>query len=93
MVKCYIYALSGRTGEVHRLLNEILTQTTSKITDMYDIAVVYAGLREKELAFDFLEKAIQSESIHVGLLKVDPQIDFLRADSRFTSLLKRLNLE
>ena len=43
-------------------------------------------------AFAALEEGYQSRAEWISYLKVDPQMDTLRRDPRYTSLLKRLNL-
>jgi hypothetical protein len=44
-------------------------------------------------AFDWLAKAEVERSFYVGWLKVDPELDPLRAEPRFTELLKKVGLE
>jgi hypothetical protein len=49
------------------------------------------GLREKDKAMDWLEKAYEEGSIWLGWLKVDPVYDPLRSNPRFLVLYKKLN--
>ncbi len=57
------------------------------------IATIYAGLGNKEKAFDFLEKAYQERSPDIPyFLKADLRIDTLRSDPRFQDLLRRVGL-
>jgi DNA-binding winged helix-turn-helix (wHTH) protein/TolB-like protein len=58
----------------------------------YDRAAVYAALGRTDDAFAALEEGYQSRAEWISYLKVDPQMDTLRRDPRYTSLLKRLNL-
>ena len=44
------------------------------------------------LTFTWLEAAYEQRSLWLGYLKVEPQMDRLRSDSRFSSLLSRLGL-
>jgi hypothetical protein len=57
-----------------------------------NVAAVYAGLGETDLAMEWLEKAYEIRSRNVVWLKVWPQYDSLRADPRFADLLKRIGL-
>jgi TolB-like protein/tetratricopeptide (TPR) repeat protein len=54
-------------------------------------ALVHTATGEKDEAFSLLEKAIELRAPFVILLKVDPRFDSLRQDSRFQSLLRRMN--
>ncbi len=47
------------------------------------MATVYAGLGQKEEAMDWLEKAYQDRSNGLVFIKVDPELDSLRAQPRF----------
>ena len=56
------------------------------------IATVYAGLGDKDKAFEFLEKAYQIRSTDLPyFLKADLRVDSLRSDSRFRDLMRRMN--
>jgi hypothetical protein len=57
------------------------------------IATIYAGLGEKDKAFESLEKAFREKSPDIAyFLKADRRIDNLRSDPRFTDLLHRVGL-
>ena len=58
----------------------------------YEIALVYAGLKDKDNAFTWLEKAYEARDKGLTYLKVDPCLDPLRADPRFKDLEKRVGL-
>jgi DNA-binding winged helix-turn-helix (wHTH) protein/TolB-like protein len=58
----------------------------------YDRAAVYAALGRNDDAFAALESAYQSRAEWMAYLKVDPQMDTLRRDPRYTAVLKRLSL-
>ena len=58
----------------------------------YNIAVVYAGLNDKDQAFEWLNRAYEARCFGMTQLKVETVVDNLRSDPRFKSLLKRMNL-
>ena len=58
----------------------------------YEIALVYAGLREKDKAFEWLENAYQSRDKGLTYLKIDPCLDPLRSDARFDALIQRVGI-
>jgi len=55
------------------------------------IAVVYAGLGDKDKAFEWLEKAYRQHYFHI-LIKIDPKFKTLRSDPRFADLLRRMGV-
>lgn len=87
----HAYAVSGRKPEARRILAE-LDQQKRRYVSPYTIATIYAGLGEKDQAFKWLEKAFDDRDIWLMNLKVDPVLNNLRLDKRFTDLLKRMGL-
>ncbi len=57
------------------------------------LALVHATLGDPDQAFAFLERGFEERAEALATLKVDPKVDPLRADPRFTLLLKRVGLE
>ena len=56
------------------------------------MAVVHAGLGEKEQALEHLERASQERFNWLAFLKVEPQFAALRAEPRFSALVQRIGL-
>jgi uncharacterized protein YbaA (DUF1428 family) len=56
------------------------------------IAVIHAGLRDRDEAFAWLERAYEARSPGMSEVMVDPRMDDLRSDSRFDSLVRRMGL-
>ena len=59
--------------------------------DAYALAQINARLGNRDEAFRWLDKAYE-QRIAFGLLKVDPELDSLRSDTRFQAHLRRVNL-
>jgi hypothetical protein len=57
----------------------------------YDRAAVHAALGQTDEAFAALEEGFKARAEWMGYLKVDPQMDTLRSDPRYATLLARLN--
>jgi hypothetical protein len=76
-----------------KILNELEDLSKRKYVPPYWIATIYAGLGEKDRAFEWLEKASEERSGGMVWLKVDPRLDSLRFDSRFVGLLRRVGIE
>src|SRR5205814_7218228 len=86
-------ALSGDTAKSQTQLNSLLETAKQKYVSDYHIAVVYAGLKDKDQALTWLNKAFQDRADWMVNLKVDPRFDSLRSDPRFEELIRRMNLQ
>ena len=86
------YAVSGRTAEARNLLDQLMQQSKKQYVSPFYVAIVYAGLGENDRALDWLEKAYGDHSNAIIFLKVDPQMDTLRASPRFHELQRKLRL-
>jgi tetratricopeptide (TPR) repeat protein len=82
------YALSGKRAESEKLLAQLLA--AHEYVSPYYVAVVYAGLGNKDRAMEWLEKSFTDRSNGIVFLKVDPDLDLLREDARFKTLQRRL---
>jgi TolB-like protein/Tfp pilus assembly protein PilF len=90
----YGYAVTGRTVEAHRILDKLNELSKHEYISPVWRAKIYAGLEDKDKAFEWLEKAFEDRSIvSVGYIKTNPMFDPLRSDPRFADLLRRTNLQ
>jgi tetratricopeptide (TPR) repeat protein len=87
-----VYAASGKKAEALRVLEELKALSKQRYVSPYSIACVYAGLNDKDQAFEWLEHAYEERSFSMQLLKFDTVLDNLHSDPRFKELLKRMNL-
>jgi TolB-like protein len=85
-------ALSGDTNKAQAELNSLIEMSKQKYISAYHIAAIYAGLKDKDHAFEWLEKAFQDRADWMAFLKVDPRFDGLHSDPKFTDILRRMNL-
>jgi serine/threonine protein kinase/tetratricopeptide (TPR) repeat protein len=86
----YAYAKLGRKDEARKLLAELKEQSKARYVAPYWIAMIYVGLDEKDDAFAWLEKAYQERSFFLLFIKMDPMVESLRSDARFTDLMRRI---
>ena len=84
------YALSGNRSEALRTIEQMKEWSKRRYVSPHSIALVYAALGEKDLAFEWLEKALDVRSEHLSWIKVDPRVDLLRSDPRFGALMRRV---
>jgi serine/threonine protein kinase/TolB-like protein len=85
-------ALAGQGVEARRLAEELQQLSRTRYVSAYHVALIYAGLREKERAFEWLDRAVEERAEWLSYLSVDPRLDPLRSDSRFSELKRRLRL-
>jgi hypothetical protein len=53
------------------------------------LALLSAGLGDREAVFEWLERAYDARDVHLVFLTADPKWDAYRSDRRFTALLDR----
>lgn len=85
------YALTGRTSDAHRLLDELDNLAQRRYVSPYGRVLIYLGL-DDERVFDWLERSYNERAGWLMYLATDPRFDPLRQDARFRSLLDRLGL-
>ncbi len=84
-------AVVGRRTEAETMLRDL--QRREGYVSPYLIATIYAGLDNKDRAFEFLEKARRERCWDIAWqIKADPRIDNLRSDPRFQALLRRVGV-
>ncbi len=89
----HAYATIGRRAEAQKILRDLHRQSKTSYVSPYMIAAIYAGLGDKERAFEFLERAYQERSSNIPyFIKADLRIDTLRSDPRFADLIHRVGL-
>jgi len=89
----HAYAAMGRRAEAEKILSDLLRQSKRNYVSPYMVATIYAGLGNKDKAFDFLENAYQERSPDIPyFLKADLRLDALRSDPRFQDLVRRVGL-
>lgn len=86
------YAKAGREREARTTLDHLIALRATSYVSPFDIACVYVGLDERDLAFEWLERAFDERSNRLAFIKVDPVLDPLRRDPRFAGLLRRMGL-
>ena len=71
----------------------MLEPAEKKFVSSADIAVIYAGLAERDEAFKWLEKGLTlRDSDQLEGIRGDAEFAGLRADPRYKALLRQMNL-
>ncbi len=86
------YAAIGEKDKANAILEDLLRNAQSEYISPYSIGVVQAALGETDKAFQNLERALTERDSQITYLSLDPELDALRSDPRFQSLLERLHI-
>jgi TolB-like protein/DNA-binding winged helix-turn-helix (wHTH) protein/Tfp pilus assembly protein PilF len=87
----HAYAVTGKRSEAEKILRDLTRRSRASYVSPYFIATIYAGLGDKDRAFEFLEKSYQQRSSDiVWQMKADLRLDNLRSDPRFEGLFRRV---
>ena len=86
------YAAAGKRDEALRIIEELHQLSKHRYVMAYWMALIYAGLKENDTAFRWLETAREERSPMLTFVKMDPRVDNLRSDPRFDDLMRRMKL-
>ncbi|MBD0369705.1 MAG: protein kinase [Pyrinomonadaceae bacterium] len=89
----HAYAASGRRDEALKMLNQLKELAKQQYVAAYNFVIIYAGLGDKDRAFEWLEKTYEDRTSRMTILQVDPFLDPLRTDERFTEMMRRVGLQ
>ncbi|HEX7333167.1 MAG TPA: protein kinase [Pyrinomonadaceae bacterium] len=85
-------ALAGKRADAEKVIARLQELSKQQYVSPFQTAVVYAGLDERRLALDWLEKSQQERFNWLPFIKVDPVFKKLRSEQRFVELSKNLGL-
>jgi hypothetical protein len=88
----HAYAESGRRDEALKIIDELSERSKTEYISPYDVAIIYVGLRDKDHAFEQLERAYDDRAGWMINLNVEPIFDPIRSDARFIELVRRMRL-
>ena len=89
----HAYGMSGRRDEALKTIDEMKEISKQRYVPAYAFAEGYAGLGEKDPAFEWLEQSYQNRAPDLITFKFDPLFDNLHSDPRFADLVKRVGLQ
>jgi tetratricopeptide (TPR) repeat protein len=88
----YSHARLGERKESLQVIEALKAASKQSFVPSLFVALVYAGLEDKDQAFTWLEKAYDERFNRLAYLKVEALWDPLRSDSRFADLLRRVGI-
>jgi TolB-like protein/Tfp pilus assembly protein PilF len=87
------YAVSGEKAKAQAIVAKLEAMSTTRYVPSVYVALIYTGLKEKDEAFRWLDKAFDERCEYLVYLPTEPLADPLRGDPRFALLLHRLGLK
>jgi len=88
----HAHALAGNRREAEQVLQALSERGKKSYVSPFDLALIHAGLGEKDKAFELLNEAIAERSTFLVYTKWEPRLDPLRSDPRFKQILKQIGL-
>ena len=83
------FGLSCPRPEAVAILDELFALSQKRYVSPASIATIYAGLGDRDRAFEWLDEAYRERSAYMVRLKTDPRLDRIRTDPRFRDLIRR----
>jgi serine/threonine protein kinase/tetratricopeptide (TPR) repeat protein len=89
----HMYAMAGSRKDAMNVIALLKELARKRYVSVYEFAVLYAGLGQRDEAFRWLEKVGEDRSEFFALVNVDPRLDVLHSDPRFGVLKRAVGLE
>lgn len=86
----YGQALQGKKEAAEKLLIQLINTSKRKYVSPYNMAIICAGLGERDQAFYWLEKLYEERNEWLTWLNLSPELETLHSDPRFADLLRRI---
>jgi TolB-like protein len=92
-LRARMYAAAGEKEKARRIVDDLLSRSREGRYGYFQIAVLYAGIGEKELALAALQRAYDEHSWWMVTSKVEPAFDSIRSEPRFQHIMKQVGLD
>jgi len=86
----YGYAVTGRRADALKILQRLDEMEKHRYVSRISRAYIYAGLDDKDKAFEWLEKAYEERSDSLAWFRFDPESKGLQSDPRFAALMRKV---
>jgi serine/threonine protein kinase/tetratricopeptide (TPR) repeat protein len=86
------YARAGMEEEARKILGELGEMAKTSYVPAIWIAVIYAGLNDKDRVFEWLDKAFEEHCEILAFINISPFFYPVQDDPRFEELIKKVGL-
>ena len=88
-----LYARMGNQRKARSILRDLINESTKRYIAPSGPAMVYISLGEKDLAFEWLDRAYEAHDTFLHALKTDARYEPIHSDPRYAMLLKKMGFE
>jgi TolB-like protein/lipoprotein NlpI len=88
----YVYGKLNKRADAETVIKELEQRYAQQLADGRDLAVVYAGLDDKDKTFSWLDKAFADRSVILAFMNLEPLLEPLHSDARWKDLKRRVGL-
>jgi tetratricopeptide (TPR) repeat protein len=88
----YAYAVAGRREEALRILAQLQTLPMNRDVSPFYLAMIHAGLDDREQALKWLESACEERYNWMVWLGVEPMFKNLRDEAQFKMMMRKIGL-
>jgi tetratricopeptide (TPR) repeat protein len=85
----HLFAVTGQRDEARAILSGLHSPAKQNCVRPYNVALIHAALGQMEQASEWLGKPYINWTERLRMLRFDPRMDGLRADSRFAAIFQR----
>jgi TolB-like protein/Flp pilus assembly protein TadD/class 3 adenylate cyclase len=86
----YGYAVTGRRADALKILQRLDDMEKRRYVSRFARVYIYAGLGDKDKAFEWLEKAYQERADSLAWFRNEPESKSLQSDPRFAALMRKI---
>lgn len=87
---CITLARAGDIKVARAELEKLKQLSISEYMEAWNFALMHANLNEPDLAFSYLERALEERNVGIYMLRWDPRADSLREDPRFSRIERQI---
>jgi len=87
----YVQAVAGDRTQAERKVQEMLQRKKERYVPPYNLALVFAGLKQTESAQHWLQQAFEDRDVHMTFLR-DHKWDRMRGNPQFQRIVERVGL-
>ncbi|MHB1907246.1 MAG: adenylate/guanylate cyclase domain-containing protein [Nitrososphaerales archaeon] len=88
----YAFGSAGRTDDARAIISDLEQSSTKQYVSPFNLAIAYSGLKDKDMTIKWLQKAFEERASTMNIIKIDHAFDFVRYDSRFVDIQRKMGL-